>query len=101
MWSSCGNWIHRRCSGVKDRLKDDAYYVCHRCAAPCEPEAQDSKELLLEDDTRLEIIDKFCNLRDMIGATGGAEDASRTRVRCGWKRFNELAPVLTLREALS
>ena len=22
--------------------------------------------------------------------------ASRTRVRCGWKKFNELAPILTL-----
>ena len=29
----------------------------------------------------------------------GAEDASRTRVGCGWKRFNEPAPVLTQRGA--
>ena len=64
---------------------------------PPEPEEQDSKELLLEDCTRLEIVDKFCYLGDIIGAAGGAEDASRTRVRCGWKKFNELAPVLTLR----
>jgi hypothetical protein len=35
----------------------------------------------------------------MIGFGGGAGDASRTRVRCGWKKFNELAPVLTLRGA--
>ena len=32
----------------------------------------------------------------MIGAAGGAEDSSRTRVRCGWEKFNEPAPILTL-----
>ena len=32
----------------------------------------------------------------MIGAAGGAEDASRTHVCCGWKKSNELAPILTL-----
>ena len=67
--------------------------MCHRCGAPAEPELQDPKELLLEDGTMLEIIDKFCYLRDMIGAAGGAEDAARTRVRCGWKKFNELHSV--------
>ena len=96
---SCGKWIHRRCSGVRGRLKVASNYVCPKCAAPSEPEKQDSKEVLFEDGTRLEIVDKFCYLGDMIGAAGGAEDASRTRVRCGWKKFNELAPVLTLRGA--
>ena len=30
-------------------------------------------------------------------AGGGAEEASRTRVRSAWGKFNELAPVLTKR----
>ena len=70
--------------------------MCPKCAALPEPYVHDSKELLLEDGTSLEIVNKFwfCYLGDMIVA---AEDASRTRVRCGWKKFNELAPVLTLR----
>ena len=42
---------------------------------------------------------KFCYLGDMIGAAGGAEDASRTRVCCSFKKFNELSSVLTLRGA--
>ena len=42
---------------------------------------------------------KFCYLGRLIGAAGGAGDASRTRVRCGWKKFNEMAPILTLRGA--
>ena len=35
----------------------------------------------------------------MIGAGGGAEEASRARVRCAWAKFRELAPVLTSRGA--
>ena len=65
-------------------MKDDVNYVCPKCATQPETEVQDSKELLIEDGTRLEIVDKFCYLGDMIGAAGGAEDASRTPVRCGW-----------------
>jgi len=33
----------------------------------------------------------------MIGAGGGAEEASRNRVRCAWGKFNELLPILTAR----
>jgi hypothetical protein len=96
----CGKWIHHRCSGVPGRLKDDANYVCPRCTAPQElRDSLDSMEVMLEDGTRLETVDKFCYLGDMIGAGGGADDASRARCRCGWKKFNELAPVLTLRGA--
>ena len=35
----------------------------------------------------------------MTGAGDGAEDASIIRFRCGWKKLNELASLLTLRGA--
>ena len=38
---------------------------------------------------------KFCYLGDMSGVIGGAEGAVRTRVRCAWAKFRELAPVVT------
>jgi len=38
-------------------------------------------------------------LGDLIGAGGGAEAASKARVRCAWAKFMELAPVLTSRGA--
>ena len=50
--------------------------------------------MLLGVGTKLDIVDKFCYLGDMIEAVGGTEDA--THVRCGWKKFNELTPILTL-----
>jgi hypothetical protein len=35
----------------------------------------------------------------MIAAGHGAQDASKTRLRCAWKKFRELALVLTSTEA--
>ena len=48
---------------------------------------------------KLECVEKFCYLGDMIGAGGGVEEASRARVRCAWAKFRELAPILTSRGA--
>ena len=44
-------------------------------------------------------VSKFCYLWDMIGSGGGAEEASRARVKCAWGKFRELAPILTSRGA--
>ena len=48
---------------------------------------------------KLESVEKFCYLGDMIGAGGGARDASITRVRCAWSKFRELSHILTTRGA--
>ena len=47
----------------------------------------------------MEIVDRFCYLGDVIGAGGGAEEASVARIRCAWAKFRELAPMLTSRGA--
>ena len=39
----------------------------------------------------------FCYLGDMLGAAGGCEEASRTKVRGAWGQFKELAELLTRR----
>src|SRR5271163_3132624 len=33
----------------------------------------------------------------MVGKGGGAEEASRARVRCAWGKFNDLSPILARR----
>jgi len=40
------------------------------------------KEIIISYLDKLECIDKFCYLLDLIGAGVGAEEASRARVRC-------------------
>ena len=51
----------------------------------------------MADGKKIELVDKFCYLGDMIGAGGGVEEATRTRVKCAWGKFRELAPILTKR----
>ena len=41
----------------------------------------------------------FCYLGDVIGKGGGAEEASRARVRCAWGKFRDLRMLLTARGA--
>lgn len=57
------------------------------------------KEMEIDSDGKVECVDKFCYLGDTLGSGGGAEDASRARVRCAWAKFQELSPILTARGA--
>jgi len=43
----------------------------------------------------LEILDKFCYLRDMLSVDGDADAEVEARIRIGWKKFRQLVPVLT------
>jgi hypothetical protein len=45
----------------------------------------------------LDVVDKFCYLGDTISAGGGAEAATIARIRCGWGKFRELMPILTMK----
>ena len=71
----------------------------HRPQVDPASDVQELNEISLDGKVIFEMVDQFCYLGDMIGAGGGATAASRTRVRCGWKKFHELAPVLTLKGA--
>src|SRR5664279_5201533 len=57
------------------------------------------KEMEIEYVGILECVEKICYLGDMIEAGGGAEEASRARVRCAWSKFQELSSILTSRGA--
>ena len=94
---SCKKWIHKKCAGVKGRLKADVNFCCSVCASGGHSNTTHENELLLDDAGSLECVDKFCYLGDMLGSGGGAGNAVRTRVRCAWGKFRELAPILTLR----
>ena len=96
--TSCKKWIHKRCSGVKGRLKRDDNFKCSKCLSG-RVVVDDSEriEVTVGTDGKLECVEKFCYLGDMIGAGGGAKDASITRVRCAWSKFRELSHILTTR----
>ena len=49
------------------------------------------------DNDSLEVVDSSCYLGDMLSAGGSCELSSTIRVKCAWKMFRELLPVLTSR----
>ena len=97
--TACQKWIHRKCSGIKGKLKEGTGYRCSVCEGRGQSKGDDKVvvELELGESDKLECVNKFCYLGDMIGAGGGAEEASRTRVRCAWGKFNQLRPILAVR----
>ena len=96
----CRKWVHFRCSGLVGALKDEnVNFTCPKCVGRDMGEIEDRRVVDLGSAGKLEIVDKFCYLGDMIGYGGGAEEASRTRVRCAWAKFRSLMPILTMRGA--
>src|SRR5258706_542922 len=99
--TKCEKWIHKRYSKVTGRLQDVVEFKCVNCTQGKNAAAAVTVELKLsaEEGDTLECVNKFCYLGDMIGAGGGAEKASRMRVKCAWGKFSELRPLLTTRGA--
>ena len=91
----CGHWVHKRCSGLKGKLRDIPDFKCRQCLHPQEVSEAPKKIKLGNGD--YEVVDQFCYLGDMLSAGGGAEASSVMRVRSGWKKFRELLPLLTSR----
>jgi len=44
---------------------------------------------------KLELMDKFCYLGDMLRADGDADAAVEARIRIGWNKFRQLVLLLT------
>ena len=83
---------------MKGQLKDACSFECIKCKNAVVVTAS-KNSVQLEQDVALDCVEVFCYLGDMIEAGGGAGEASRVRVRCAWKKFRELSPILTTREA--
>ena len=60
----------------------------------------DNKDLEIGNGDRVDLVEGFCYLGDMIKAGGGEKDATNARVRCTWAKFRESSQILTARGAL-
>ena len=62
-------------------LKEDQSYRCGKCVREgCAEGGAEEQEVVLEDGSNLECVNRFCYLGDMLEAAGGCGEASRTRV---------------------
>ena len=93
----CNKWVHKKCSGVKGKLVEGVKFTCPVCVKGGHDDPLAEKEVVMDEAGKLQCVDKFCYLGDMLGCGGGAGDAVRSKVRCAWGKFRELAPILTVR----
>ena len=62
----CNQWVQKRCSGLKGRLRDVLDFKCSKCLHPQEVIETAKKVKLGNSD--YEVVDQFCYLGDMLSA---------------------------------
>ena len=83
---SCRCWVHMRCSGIRDKLKEDNKFVWTKQLIDI---AEDCPGIWINGQS-LETKEKFCflgNTRKRI-----AVDNFITNITSGWSRFRNLVP---------
>ena len=68
--------------------------MCRNCCGGGGKAVEETKQFVLETSDKLEVVENFCYLGDVIGKGGGAEESSRARVRCAWGKFRALKMLL-------
>ena len=96
--TKCTLWVHNRCKRSKKPVSAAlaAQYKCPTCRRESRvTNVPELKELEIGGGETCEVVRKFCYLGDMIDAGGGADLAVCSRIRSGWKKFKDFAPILT------
>ena len=69
--------------------------TCRNCTADGAKVVHGVKQFVLGNNDKMEVVEKFCYLGDVIGKGGDAEESSIARVRCAWGKFMDLKLLLT------
>jgi len=81
--TSCQKWVHKKCSDIKGSTSKVAKsFICSGCLNPVTSAGRTSVDI--EAITKLELVDKFCYLGDMLSVDGDADAAVEARIRIGW-----------------
>ena len=68
-------------------------FICRGCLNPVTSAVRTSVDIGAS--AKLELVDKFRYLGDMLSVDGDADAAVEARIRIGWNKFRQLAPLLT------
>jgi len=75
--------------GTTDAIFVAKSFICSGCLNPVTSAGRTSVDIGAS--ARLELVDKFCYLGDMLSVDGDADAA----VEAGWNKFRQLVPLLT------
>jgi hypothetical protein len=66
----CHRLVHKRCSGISGKLKNNVDFHCRRCLEGENDllHAVLQKDVVIEPNVKLECVPKFCYLGDALGA---------------------------------
>jgi len=68
-------------------------FICSCCLNPVTSAGRTSVDIGAS--AKLELVDKFCYLGDMLSVDGDAAAVVEARIRIGWNKFRQLVPLLT------
>ena len=90
--TQCGKWCHGRCSGLRS-LRISYDFVCPGCTAG----SRNREAPMQLDGEQVEMVDSFCYLGDVLSTEGGVERTIKARTAAAWKKWKDLAGLLTNR----
>ena len=80
--SNSVQWVHNKCSGTKGSMSKVAKSFIYRsCLNPVTSAGRTSVDIGAS--AKLELVDKFCYLGDMLSVDGDADAAMEARIRIG------------------
>jgi len=93
--TSCQKWVHKKCSRIKGSMSKVAKsFICRGCLKPVSSAGRTSVDTGAS--AKLELVDKFCYLGDMLSEDGDADAAVEARIRVGecffWYRPTRVVP---------
>ena len=78
--TSCRKWVHKKCSGIKGRMSKVAKsFICRGCLNPITSAGRTNVDIGAS--AKLELVDKFCYLGDMLSVDGDADVVVEARIR--------------------
>ena len=92
----CRCWVHKICSSIRGKLKENSKVKCLTYANQHTGMAEDFLGIELNGQC-IEIVEKFCYHGDTTGPTGGAVDSVITRIRSGSGKFRNLVSLFASR----
>ena len=66
-------------------------FICRGCLNPVTSAVRASVDIGAS--AKLELVDKFCYLGDMLSVDGDADAAVEARIRIGWNKFRQSVPL--------